>query len=157
MPLADEEQQIVHEAEDVFARCQSGDSTALDEFKNMLRFGRSALHAIIAAGLVEKSMPEKQFVPHLTKNLHINHIMEIKRAYSRALAAIGDPSAIPALFVWLPEAPPASKDPFRPWREAETNPVVEALESLSGESFGADKGRWQLWWHTREVAQGRPK
>jgi tetratricopeptide (TPR) repeat protein len=157
-PLTDEEQQIVHEVEEVFVRCQSGDAEALDEFKDMLRFGRSALHAIIAAGFVEKSMPDKQFVPHLTKNLHVNQTLEIRRAYSAAIALIGDPSAIPALFVWLPEAPPHSKDPVREWREeAETNPVVEALESLSGQSFGADKGRWQVWWYTQVSTHGRPK
>jgi len=63
----------------------------------------------------------------------------VQRLYSKALVRIGDTSAIPALFPWL-------VDDFNQSSPEETAPVVQALEILSGKSFGPLRAPWENWW-----------
>ncbi len=139
-PLIDKEIRIFEETKDIFSKCLKNDPDAKKELEKALTFEKySLLHGLIAAGLVGRLSPDKSYSAILVKMIPETNSFEAKYIYGKALARIGDPSAIPALFPWL-------LDDFNQSSPEEAAPVVEALEALSGKSFGPLRAAWENWW-----------
>jgi hypothetical protein len=145
--FSDIEIKISKEVRDVFSKCQENDESAIAELKKMLSIEDhySALHGMIAAGLVGRLMPDRKFTASMVTGTSLGNVPEFKAIYSNALASIGDPQAIPALFNWLIDEPILNPNDMK----GEIAPTVQALETLSGKSFGPERGPWEIWWFSR--------
>ncbi len=143
-PLDDERKTAIKEVSELFSKCLQKDPSALDELKEILE--SASFGGLLAVGLVARLMPEEQFVPCLSKNFDPKNFNEIKYVYSKALSAIGDPKAIPALFVWLSDEIPDDREGTGRNVPVNVAPALEALEALSGQALGPERSRWEIWW-----------
>jgi hypothetical protein len=150
-PFVPEEMRIANEVKKVLLRCQAKDPEAMTQLHCYLTLEKYSLfEGMLAAGFVERLMPEKQFLPSMIKAVKPTSCPEFKNSYSRAFAAIGDPRAIPCLFAWLIDEAPDSIEFVTHNRLKETLPVLAALEVLSGQSLGPERTHWEVWWNDRE-------
>lgn len=154
VPLIEREKAVVEEVKELFFRAKKDDPEAIESLKQMLEGNQTDLHALMAAEMVGRWKPERKFMPHLIEGYKPNLIPEAVSSYCRAFAAIGDPTPIPVLIARLPETP--GDNPSEKAKLGQYEPVAEALESLSGQSFGFDRERWNAWWQSskEKILQG---
>jgi len=140
--------------------CRAGDPDALLELEKRLGVGsfaapktkprRTEGYAIQAnrqdaAIMIAEFLPERLLLPILLKVLHERSEWDTQRLACEVIAKIGDPSAIPALIENMPEE--IQPGLFGPNGDERPEAYAKALEALTGQCFGADKSRWEIWWH----------
>jgi len=127
------------------ARCKAGDPIALAELEKRMGEDSNLRHwQEVTAKLIGRYYPAPDMIPFLGKRLKAakaepGGINRVPAELMNALANIGSPAAIP----WLVDVLSTSPESAQP------NPVSTALESLTGQAFSSDQGRWLLWCHTR--------
>ena len=100
------------------------------------------MYMIQAVQIIGEFFPERRYVPLIAKQLKPSLISAIMQPACETLARIGDPAAIPALLEVLPRKGVVFYDTVA------ARSVPRALEALTGQSFGDDRGRWEAWWQT---------
>jgi len=124
-----------------FARCKAGDPVALAELERRLNKEHEDRWVRAAMERIATLCPDRSLIPRLTRGGYAAHV-------ATALTSIGDPAVVPYLLGALPDwtGHGIGEDG---WVSFEGKPIVAALETLTGQSFGHNKVRWQLWWQTK--------
>ena len=148
-PMHPEEHRIVADVRETFLRCQQGDSTAREHFRDMLQMknGTSPLDTSLAAGVVARWYCEPEFVPLLMKMTVAGGHKALVGTVCHALGSLGDRQAIPALIRSLPESGGDLSS---------TGLVLPPLERLTGYSLGPTRNVWECWWRMRGEAELLP-